>query len=552
MSMASEGTGERADANRAAAAADPDGALARADALSSAGRLDEAAEILESVTRVRPDQPAAWNRLAGVRHGLGDFDAALSAIEQVNALDPASVAGWCNRALVLDGLKRSAEALSCYDRAVQLAPGRADILCNRGKVLGDLHRPAEALIDLERAVAIAPTFAPAWHGRSVPRRTLGYLAEALQDVDKALALDPSFVPAWVQRGAALVEMGRFDEAKAAFERALSIAPNHAPARLNDGMLHLLRGDFARGWAGYEARGPETSAVLASTQAVPVWPFWESLAAKTIALHEEQGLGDIIQFSRYATLVRALGADVILIVPASLRVLLSSLDTGVRVQGPGEQLPRLDYQCRLASLPQRFGTTLDSIPATVPYLRADVERVSAWRARLSQGSSVSPTHGRTAPRRIGLVCSASVQSLNSRQRSIALEQFAPLIEGLRASGCEWHLVQTEVRPDDVAWLERLGIADHRPQLEDFADTAALVEVLDAVVSVDTSVAHVAGALGRPLYLLVPWVGDWRWLRDREDSPWYPSARLYRQTAPGDWRGALERLAADLADPVAGVR
>jgi hypothetical protein len=329
----------------------------------------------------------------------------------------------------------------------------------------------------------------------------------------------------------LQQLRRDEEALACYHEAWKLDPDHGAARRSAAYCRLLMGDFAQGWMQHESRWEASDVVFRRRHADrPLWLGVEPVAGKTVLLHAEQGFGDTLQFCRYASLVAARGATVVLEVPAALKTVLASLHGVSRVVSESDtQLP-FDFQCPLMSLPLAFGTDLNTVPAETPYLRADADRVQTWKARLDEAGG----RGRL---RIGLAWSGNPHHKNDENRSMSLATLAPLY-GLDATFVS---LQPDVRQDDAGVLAQSGILDFRGELRDFADTAALMQALDLVISVDTSVAHLAGALGRPLWILLPRVPDWRWLLDREDSPWYPGARLFRQDRPGDWPVVIEHVA-----------
>jgi Flp pilus assembly protein TadD len=386
-------------------------------------------------------------------------------------------------------------ALELASRALELDPRHVDVLCNRGAAL----------------------------------RNLGRYEEALADYDRAAAVNPMHAAAHNNRGVALAALNRYEEAEVAYERALAINPADDRARFNRGLSRLVRGDLARGLADFEARwtGSDTQAGPRA-MAAPQWSGREPLEGRTILLHSEQGLGDSIQFARYVPLVAARGATVLIEAHGGLAPLLAQLPGAARVLERGATLPPHDFHCPLMSLAHAFGTTLESIPAKVPYLGAPAEHLERWRTRLG---------ARSRPR-VGLAWSGSTTLRNDRNRSIPLALLAPL----QALPIDFFSLQKEVRDADAAALG--SIATFGPELADFRDTAALVELMDLVVSVDTAAAHLAGAMAKPVWVLLPWSPDWRWLLERTDSPWYPTARLCRQERPGDWPGVIARLAREL--------
>ena len=397
-----------------------------------------------------------------------------------------------------------------------------------------LHRGRhEAALDLStRALALDPHHVDVLCNRGAALRNLGRYEEALADYDRAIAANPGHGPAHNNRGVALAALNRHEEAEAAYDRALAVNAGDDRARFNRGLARLIRGDLARGLADFEARwtGSDTQAGQRPMPA-PQWSGREPLEGRTILLHSEQGLGDSIQFARYVPQVAALGATVLVEAHGGLPPLLAQLPGVAGVFDRGAPLPPYDFHCPLMSLALAFGTTLATIPAAVPYLRAPPGHVERWRARLGP---------RSRPR-VGLAWSGSTTLRNDRNRSIPLALLAPL----RLLPIDFFALQKDVRPGDADAL-RSGppIAAYGDELADFRDTAALVELMDLVISVDTAVAHLAGAMAKPAWVLLPWSPDWRWLLDRTDSPWYPTARLLRQSQPGDWEGVVARLAREL--------
>jgi hypothetical protein len=393
-----------------------------------------------------------------------------------------------------------------------------------------LHRGQhEAAADLAtRALALDPRHVDVLCNRGAALRSLGRYEEALADYDAALAIAPTHGAAHNNRGVALAALNLHDDARAAYDQALAINPRDDRARFNRALAELVRGDLAAGFADFESRwtGSDTQAGPRPMQA-PQWTGREPLAGKTILLHAEQGLGDSIQFARFVPQVAERGATVILEAHGGLGPLLQPLKGVTRVIVRGEALPPHDFHCPLMSLALAFGTTLDTIPDAVPYLDAPQEHLERWRSRLGE---------RTRPR-VGLAWSGSTTLKNDRNRSIALGHLAPL----RELPFDFYSLQKEVRPGDMAALASgPPIASFGDELADFRDTAALVQAMDLVISVDTAVAHLAGALAKPVWVLLPWSPDWRWLLGRSDSPWYPTARLWRQARAGDWPGVIQRV------------
>jgi regulator of sirC expression with transglutaminase-like and TPR domain len=460
-----------------------------------------------------PDNPAVLGNRGIALAELGRHTEALACIDAVTRLRPDDPTTLVNRGSLLVQLGRPIEALADYDRAIALRPDQAPIHCNRANLLMDLLRPAEALADYDRALALRPDHAPNVADRGNALLALGRPAEALAAYDAALRMDPGNAHTLDHRGKALQVLGQLDEALASYDAAVRRAPTVPAMRVHRGLCRLLLGDFENGWRDYESRRPP-----------PVAPWPGSLAGKTVLLQAEQGLGDTVMFCRYAPLVKALGATVLLRVPRLLVRLLETLSGVDRVVPADEPVPGHDFACPLMSLPLRFGT----IPADVPYLSADPTRVETWSGRL-------PAGGR---RRVGLVWSGNAEHPNDRNRSIPLARFARLVEG----DADFIGLQTDVRATDEPALRDIPMPE--PWDRDFADTAATIALMDVAITVDTSVAHLAGAMGKPVWILLPHDPDWRWQLARQDSPWYPSARLFRQPAPGDWDSVLDRVAQEL--------
>ncbi len=458
--------------------------------------------------------------------------AALACFEQALALDPTLASAHSNRGVALRQLQQLDAALASYDRAIALDSARAAAHANRADVLIALQRHEEALASAERAIALEARHADAHLNRGSALRALARTQDALAAYEQAIALRPDFAAAHSNRGAVLADLRRWREALASYDRALALQPNFAEARFNRAVIRLQLGDFTA-WSDYEWRWYNENGKTFRERRSFVPPLWLGqlpLAGRRILLHAEQGLGDTLQFCRYVPQVAALGAQVTLEVQRPLATLLAGLEGVAQIVARGTALPQFDCHCPLLSLPLAFSTQLKTIPATHGYLRADPRELARWRTRLTE---------RRRPR-IGLTWSGNPHNPHDRHRNVAL---AELIECLPRE-FDYFCLQTQVRAADQMTL------DAHPEIVNFAGelsfsaTAALCELMDVVISVDTSIAHLSGALGRPTRILLAESGDWRWLLESELSPWYGAARLYRQTRAGDWRTVLLRLAADL--------
>jgi tetratricopeptide (TPR) repeat protein len=497
-------------------------------------RPADALPDFEAATRLNPDHGGAHYRL-GLTLGLLKRNAeAVSAYDRALAIQPEQAIIHHKRGNVLYELKRGAEALRAYDRAIELAPDYAEAHANRGNTLWLLDRLEEAEQSLDRAITLKPDFGTAFYNRGIIRGDLGRIDDALADTERALKLLPDFAPVHNNHGKIMLDLGRLAQAEASYQRALAIDPEYAEANLNLGLYQLLTGRFEAGWRNYEWRWrivEQRPVVRGFTQAAWLGQF--DITGKTILLHGEQGLGDALQFCRYTRLVSALGARVILEASPALLPVLGGLAGVDQLIAHGAPLPEFDVHCPLLSLPLAFNTTLETIPTAPHYIEVPTDYMATWSARLGP---------KTRPR-VGLVWSGNARHKSDRDRSIALKD---LLQYLPTDlDIEYICLQKELRATDQAALStRPDIAFHGGALADFGDTGALCELVDLVISVDTSVAHLAAALGRPTWIPTRFNPDWRWLLERDDSPWYPTVRLYRQAGPGDWRAALARLNVDL--------
>jgi tetratricopeptide (TPR) repeat protein len=499
----------------------------RGAVLAEMGRLPEALAAYDRALALQSDHGDALYNRGYALHGLKRYDEALAAFDRVLTLRPNLAAAHVNRGNTLNELKRYEEALASYDRALAAQPNLAEAHANRGMALHALDRHEEALASFDRALGLAPDYAVALYNRGSTLHVLKRYEDAVASYDRAIAAKPDYAAAHSNRGASLYEMMRFDEALASYDRAVAADPDFPDAHWNEASLRLLTGDFKRGWAEYEWRW--TYERLAPAKRDYPQPQWrgEDVAGKTMLIYSEQGLGDTIQFSRYASLVAARGARVVFEIEQPVERLMRSLAGVVEVMTKGGPPPAFDFHSPLMSLPFAFGTELDTVPAQTPYLSAPPDAAAAWAERL-------PQDGR---RKIGLCWSGNAKHLRDADRSIAFAALAPLFDVEAA----FVVVQKDIRPADAAALNARGdILQVGEVLGDFADTAALIAALDLVITVDTSIAHLAGALGKPVWILLPRIPDWRWLLNREDSPWYPTARLFRQDDSAAWPSTIARV------------
>jgi tetratricopeptide (TPR) repeat protein len=497
--------------------------------LQSLGQLEAALAAYARALELAPESVDALYNSGIIHNDCERFEAAVASFDAALARQPDQPRAYLNRGVALARLGRFEAALASYDRAIASSGDYAAAHSNRGDVLVELGRYDEAVDACRRALVPEPDFADAHYNLAVALHALDRLEEALESYTRTIALRPDHVRALTNRGNVLRSLRRLDAAFESFDAALAIDSHLAEAHFNRATTRLLTGEFARGWEEYEWRWQVTTGHNPTERrrfSQPLWLGDAALAGRTILLHGEQGLGDIIQFSRYVERVCELGATVILEVRAPVAGLLSGLGAA-QIVTAGSALPDFDCHCPLMSLPLAFKTELSTIPWSGPYLRADPERLGRWRTRLG------------APgKHIGLVWSGNALNPNNAWRSVPL---GVLLQHLPPD-FHYYSLSTEMSVADRS------IVDANPRIsalaEDFVDTAAICAALDLVISIDTSIAHLSGALGHPTWLLLAHSPDWRWLLDRDDSPWYPSMRLYRQPSRGDWHSVLARVAGDL--------
>jgi tetratricopeptide (TPR) repeat protein len=500
------------------------------------GQITPAHRCYQRLAELLPQSARAHLGLGTALEWLGDWEAAAACYRRALDIQPDSpdIYGSLGRLHCRKGAFR--EAVEWCRRAVVLAPHRHEIYNLLGYALinaGDYRAAVEVY---RRALALKPDSAYSIYGLGYFFERQGDLASAAESYRLVIKLDPRLADAHLHLGITHFLQGDLGKATECFERVREVAPDNTEARTFLGHIHLLQGNLPLGWSEHEYRW-STPHFLRDRRKLPQ-PLWqgEPLGGSRILLHAEQGLGDTLQFVRYVPLVRARGGNVVLEVQTRLHRLLARIPGAGDVIRRGEALPEVDWQCPLLSLPWAFGTELNSIPAQIPYVHPDAAQVEAWGKRLA-GNSL----------RIGLAWGGSPTFPHERWRSIPLEQLAPLTQ---LEGTTFYSLQMGPQASQVKHLgSRVHLIDLQDEQEDLADTAAIVANLGLVISIDTSVAHLAGAMGRPVWILLHKSPDWRWLLDREDSPWYPSARLFRQSTLGNWRDVVARVERELRELVA---
>ena len=507
-------------------------AMQRAVAGYQKGAWAEAERLCRLILDAQADYFDALLLLGAIAAQTRRLQEAVELLSRAVRVNPKSAEAYSNRGNALADLRQYEAALESFERAIALRPDCPDFYVNHGNALSDLERYEAALESFDRAIALKPDYAEAYSNRGGALRGLKEHNAALESYARAIALKPGYAEAFYNRGNTLRDLRRHEEALENYEWAIEHGVDYALAHWNLALCHLQLGDFARGWKEFEWRWKTAPFVQYQRNfAQPLWLGAQPLAGKTILLHSEQGLGDTLQFSRYAGLVAALGARVLLEVQPPLLRLHAGRHADVLVLPMGAPLPAFDYHCPLMSLPLAFKTDLQNIPASTPYIRSDAACLAHWRNKL--GIQTKP--------RVGLVWSGNAKHTNDRNRSIALAELLSLL----SDRADWISLQKEVRVTDAELLATsTGVRHFGEQLADFTDTAALVDLMDVIVTVDTSVAHLAGAMGKTVWILLPFNPDWRWLLNGENSMWYPTARLFRQSAIGDWPGVIRRVTAEL--------
>jgi len=496
-------------------------------------RQDPAApELIQRAIALRPNFPQAYSSLGNLLRQRGDRRGAIAACRQAIALHPFFAEAYNNLGSALKDDGRVADAAKSYARAVELDGAYTPALYNLAVTLHELGEYEQAVGVHERAIAADPRAPAGYVNLGVTLYALGQFARAEELYRRALALNPGDGRALHNRALCLQELDRLDEALEAFRAAIDVDPGFSDGHWNYALALLSGGRFDDGWAEYEWRWKVKG--FPSRLRHTDTPRWDgsALDGRTLLLYEEQGLGDTIHFVRYVSMVsRGAGAVMVEAAPALAR-LLRSLPGVHAVVATGDALPPFDVQLPMLSLPKLFATTLETVPAEVPYLHPDAGAVRRWQDRIPRGGDKA----------IGLVWAGSATHRRDATRSIALSSLAPLFS---RSTAHWFSLQVGERAKDLEALAPGLLTDLSGSLADFTETAAAIVTLDLVITVDTAVAHLAGALGRPVWVLLPFVSDWRWLREREDSPWYPTMRLFRQPRAGDWAGVVERVGAALS-------
>ena len=508
------------------------------------GRLGEAHRLLSAAVRINPNAPGGWANLGQVLYALKRHQEALDCFDKAHALKPDDLDMLHQHANVLLGLGRHQEAIAEFGQVLSRAPGHAEARINCGIAHAALGSLEQAVTEFDSALSVVPGHAGAHYNRGLALHDLGRYEAALGAHERVLAAAPDHAGAWLHRGRALAALNRLDEAVASYGRAGALQKDNPDIHFSEALALLTLGDYRRGFEKYESRWRRSGMPAPKSRGRPLWLGEYPLARKTVLLHAEQGLGDTIQFARYVPMLAATGAKVVLEVQSELTALLARLDGNIAVIARGETPPPFDVHCPLGSLPLALKTDLDHVPAPIPYLSADDASLAKWSGRLG-------------PRpRIAIAWSGNASHFNDRNRSVPFSCLGPLFglqAGTQAQAARFISIQRDVRGEDAEALAAEKRVSHvGGELQNFTDTAAVIALADLVIAADTAVAHLAGAMGRPLWVLIPFAPDWRWTLDGDSSPWYPTARLFRQTAIGDWNGVIARVAAELKNFISAAQ
>ncbi len=485
--------------------------------------FQRAADLIARTIRTTPGFAPAHANHGIARMAMGRHNEALTSFDRAIALAPDFTDAHYNRGILLKNMGRYAEAIASFDTAIAQQPKLAEAYCNRGLTFSEMGRHREALGSLDEAIALQPNLSEAHHNRGNALIGLHRPEDALPCFDRAIALLPDLAYAWCSRGDSLTYLNRPDEALASFDRAIALRPNLAEAWFGRSLTRLLVGRYQDGFRDHEWRLRRAGHIGRRSLPRPVWLGDRDVRGRTLFIHPELFLGDMIQFCRYAKLAAGLGAKVVLAVQAPLRPLLAGLGPDITLIDEAALPGRYDLHCPLMSLPLAFRTTLATIPADIPYLRADPDRISVWRQRIGTGGY-----------RVGICWQGSTTSI-AMGRSFPPTQFAGIatLPGVR-------LISLQAGPGSEQ-LDNLpagmvveSYADERPgSLQPFTEVAAIMANLDLVITADTAVAHLAGALGRPTWVALKQVPDWRWGLEGATTGWYPTMRLFRQSARNEW-------------------
>jgi tetratricopeptide (TPR) repeat protein len=495
-------------------------------------RHTEAISIFNQILERDENHIQALSNIANLFNIFGRYQEAIESCDRALLQDSSYIDAYIARGAAFSEMGKLLSALETYRKAIGLNPNYGIAWCGCGNVLWRLQRYDEALTAYDNALALKPDLADAWVGRGNIFNDLKRYDEAFAAYEKALALKPDLANAWLGRGSVFINLKRFNEAFAAYDKSLALKPDLGEAHFAQASLKIFLGEMETAWEKYEYRwNINQMRALKRTFPQPLWLGDSDIKHKTILIHAEQGLGDTLMGCRYVEKVAAQGARIILEVQPALKSLLQNLDNVALLIAKGERIPCFDVHCPIMSLPLAFKTTVETIPATIPYLGVTKNIIEKWRSKLVGTET-----------KVGIAWAGNPSFPTDRDRSILLKNILPI---LGVKGVTFFSLQKDLRPGDKDILDATPqIVRLDQEIGDFQDTAAIMMSLDLVISSDTSVVNLAGALGRSFWVLLPVIPDWRWLLDGNVSPWYPTGRLFRQDVRGDWATVIDDVCIEL--------
>jgi tetratricopeptide (TPR) repeat protein len=494
------------------------------------GQINEAIITYQKALQLNPNAIDVYNNLGLAFHEEKLLNDAEICFQKALKINPDHILSLNNLGLTLKEMGELNRAVACFKKAIRLNSHFSNAYYNLGVIFQEKKELDEAITYFQRAIELNPYFENAYYNLGIAFKEKRQLEKAIDSYQKVIELNPTNSDAYINLGLVLKDKGQFNEALSYFQKAVCLSPDDAEAHWNMSLDLLLLGNFREGWKEYEWRHK----VKTFPQHDFSQPLWDGtdIPKQTILIHAEQGFGDTIQFVRYAPLIAQRGAKVILECHRELISLLQSVKGIHRVILRGEPLPPFDLHCPLLSLPLVFDTTHENIPSKVPYITVDSSLIQKWKNRLKCNDSQY---------KIGLAWAGRPNDMNDFNRSCSLMFFSPLTQ----LDITFYSLQKGEASEEVKNPPKgMKLIDYTEEINDFSDTAALIENLDLVISVDTAVAHLAGALGKPVWTLLPFVPDWRWMLNREDSPWYPTMRLFRQPSLGDWESVITKILNEL--------
>lgn len=497
--------------------------------LSALQQHKKAIAVYDAILLIDTQHAQIWFNRGNALYATGEIDKAIADFDRALAINPQYVKALSNRGLALQDQANYDLALDSYNRAIAIDAGNAVLFFNRGSVLHKMQRLNEALIDYDMALKIMPTYIEAHSNKGAVLQALQRDEEALICYDTILAIDPHHASVMCSRGDVLKSQRQYQQALDCYNKAILFDANLVQAQFNVATTHLLMGDFNKGWPQYEWRWKLTNGkIIHPHYDKPVWLGEESIQNKALLVHIEQGFGDIIQFSRYVKVLKKLGATVIVgVVPTEVYALLTQVLGIDYLVTYDEAFPHFDYYCPLLSLPLACKTNIENIPADIPYLNAPSAYCLKWEKLITHKNKL----------KVGIVWSGNPAYTQDARRSMPLKALTPLF----ASEIDFYCLQKKIDTADQTLLgEHTNVHVFNKDIADFADVAAIIALMDVVISVDTAAVHLAGAMGKETYAMLPYVAEWRWLIDREDTPWYPTMRLMRQQKSGDWASVITQV------------